>query len=217
MMQMKYIRILHDDRPANQLGNWNFDHVNGDPCASTLEIDGKPESCVPLQSPPVPSSQNGSSAHLNAQPHPSYGPAFTRLKTPCHVWQRSFDEDGYGYFRHKGKVIRAHIHYYVGKFGPVPVGMELDHTCRNRACVNPDHLEAVTHLENCRRGRLVKTGMTIEKARTAREMKAAGKTQREIGAHLGIGISLVAQIVGNRCWKDALPLAQHDPAKGVQS
>lgn len=35
--------------------------------------------------------------------------------------------------------------------GPVPVGLELDHLCRNRACINPEHLEPVTHRENMRR------------------------------------------------------------------
>ncbi len=81
--------------------------------------------------------------------------------------------------------------------------LELDHLCRNRACVNPDHLEAVTHLENCRRGRLVKTGMSIEKARECRRLRASGMKQREIAEQLNIGQSLVAQIISNRCWNEA--------------
>jgi hypothetical protein len=151
---------------------------------------------------------------VRAGPHPGYGVAFHKLLTGCWVWQRSFDDDGYGYFRRNRKVVRAHVHYYEQKHGPVPDGMEVDHLCRNRACVNPDHLEAVTHLENCRRGRLVKTGMTIEKAREARRMKAEGVRHKEIGARLGIGISLVAQIVTNRCWREEhtpSPLAEGRP------
>ncbi len=117
-----------------------------------------------------------------------------------------------GYGRHDGRHVRAHIHFYEREHGPVPEGMELDHTCRNRACVNPDHLEAVTHLENCRRGRLVKTGMTIEKAREARQMRAGGASYADISERMGIGKSLVAQIVTNRCWKDESPPRAPRPA-----
>jgi len=71
----------------------------------------------------------------------------------CWEWTASKHKDGYGLFRpHSNETMtRAHQFAWTTLVGPVPEGLELDHLCRNPACVNPDHLEPVTHRENMRR------------------------------------------------------------------
>jgi hypothetical protein len=71
---------------------------------------------------------------------------------PCWIWTGSTDEKGYGRFHDNGPR-KAHRCSYELHVGEIPDGLEPDHLCRNRPCVNPGHLEVVTHRENCQRAR----------------------------------------------------------------
>ena len=73
-------------------------------------------------------------------------------ETGCWNWKAQRTWNGYGRFRLDGKLHYAHRVCYELVKGKIPEGLELDHLCRNRGCVRPGHLEAVTHQENVRRG-----------------------------------------------------------------
>ncbi len=78
---------------------------------------------------------------------------------PCWLWTGAItpvDRGGYGIWGAKidGRFLTqsAHRAAYIALVGPVPIGLQLDHLCRTRRCVNPAHLEPVTPKENIRRG-----------------------------------------------------------------
>lgn len=74
------------------------------------------------------------------------------LSNGCHQWTGAKDRDGYGKFQLDGKCIFAHRYAYQCRYGALDTSLVIDHLCRNRACVNPEHMEQVTTQENTRRG-----------------------------------------------------------------
>lgn len=79
----------------------------------------------------------------------------TGFSTPCWIWQGSDSGNGKGggYPRMKlnGSTVAVHRVMYGFWYGPIPPKKQIDHKCRNRMCINPLHLEMVTHKENQRR------------------------------------------------------------------
>lgn len=66
----------------------------------------------------------------------------------CHTWTGPLDKDGYGTFYLRRKNRRAHRVAWYDMHGEIPEGMVINHVCRNRACVNAQHLQVVTIREN---------------------------------------------------------------------
>ena len=81
--------------------------------------------------------------------------SFVDKTDTCWLWTgtttKGKAKGGYGGFYYRGKNIRAHRMSLLIKGITVPLGYEVDHLCRVPSCVNPEHLEPVTHDENMRR------------------------------------------------------------------
>lgn len=83
---------------------------------------------------------------------PAHVESSIRKTSLCWQWVGYTTEAGYGVVSIADKTYRAHRVVYESARGRVPAGMQLDHLCRNRDCVNPEHLEPVTALQNTMRG-----------------------------------------------------------------
>lgn len=93
-----------------------------------------------------------SAAHCEALLERFWKFAYPDPNTGCWYWGGYLTKDGYGMFKMGGRMELAHRAAYKLFKGDIPPETELDHLCRERSCVNPDHSESVSHTENVRRG-----------------------------------------------------------------
>jgi hypothetical protein len=77
------------------------------------------------------------------------------LSTKCWNWTAAVSAGSYGSIYYEGRMQKAHRVMWRLERGEIPEGLDLDHLCRNRLCVNPAHLEPVTRSENLRRSPLM--------------------------------------------------------------
>lgn len=125
-------------------------------------------------------------------------------ETPCWIWLLNKSQVGYGKVRVKGKDLLAHRVSYEEHVGPIPEGLQLDHLCSQRDCVNPEHLEPVTALENTRRNRGTK--LTVEEAQRIEWLSRRGThSDREIAELFCVSRQTVALIRQNGADGPRLP------------
>ena len=107
--------------------------------------------------------------------------------------------EGYGYINRDRKQVAVYRYFYMKYKGLIPKGKEVDHLCRNTSCVNPDHLEVVTHAENIRRGKTSK--LTMKMVETIRLLWAYKYlNQHELAKLFKISHPRINEIVNYKAW-----------------
>lgn len=119
----------------------------------------------------------------------------------CWLWSGALTTRGYGQAWHAGRQHQAHRLTYAKKHGAIDPSVDLDHLCRNRACVNPDHLEPVPHVVNVQRG--AKARITVDDVREIRKLHASGSmTHRQIAQRYAMSRTTIKNVVAGRNWKN---------------
>lgn len=117
-------------------------------------------------------------------------------ETGCWVWRKMLLR-GYPHGRPK-----PHRMYYERAHGPIPEGWDVHHTCENRACVNPAHLEALDHPEHLRQHKRAHSKLTVDDVIAIR---SSTLTSPQLAAQYGVGEPTIWDIRSGKNWKGIGP------------
>ena len=117
---------------------------------------------------------------------------------PCWIWQGDVGTTGYAKI---GNSEYGHVVFYERKHGPIPEGLELDHLCRLRCCVNPDHTEPVTHTVNVRRG--LRAKLSPAAVAEIKVLRDSGLSYASIAPRFGVGPDCISRAYRGKRWKEA--------------
>ena len=115
----------------------------------------------------------------------------------CWEWTGSKNSQGYGNIKVGDRTLPAHRIVFEMYGNALEVGMDIDHLCRNKGCVNPKHLELVTRSENVRRGKSTKLNKT-----KVLQIRASKESSRKICKKFNVCAATIRHIRLGLIWKD---------------
>lgn len=139
-----------------------------------------------------------------------HGKYFREPNSGCWIWEGTVNSKGYAYTAYRGKTYRAHRLFFELQKGKIEKGLTLDHRCRVRCCVNPEHLSVVTQTENRRLG--VRAQVSDEIVDFIRQQKIwrgigapprlfEGKTILGLSKELNIPRTTISRILNGQKWR----------------
>ena len=138
---------------------------------------------------------------------------WTITDTGCWEYRGSISDRGYAVVKNKGKRLYVHRMMYLSRVGPIPEGHVVRHKCDNPPCINPDHLETGTQVDNMRdkseRGRgnwasgeaVHKSKLTDAQVVEIRQRRANGEYVTTLGTEYGVTAATISAICLRKTWK----------------